>query len=216
MFFRISLFTFVIIKIDMSKEKKILQEYGEYKLVAGLDEVGRGCGAGPVVTAAVVLPKGFNSPLIRDSKKLSKKQRKEAYDLIIKNAICVSCHSGSVKEIDEIGINPSTFNSMYKCLDDLSVKPEHILIDGTVWTKRDCDAEVTLVPKGDDTYTCIAAAAIVAKVRRDEYMCKLHLAHPEYNWCKNKGYLTPDHIEALKKYGSNKYHRKQYVKNFVN
>ncbi len=91
--------------------KKLLEEYGDYKLVAGLDEVGRGCGAGPVVTAAVILPKGFNSPLIRDSKKLSPKQRDEAYALIMENAIAVSCHAGSVKEIDEIGINPSTFNT---------------------------------------------------------------------------------------------------------
>ena len=199
----------------MAKQKKTLEDFGDYELVAGLDEVGRGCGAGPVVTAAVIMPKGFKSPLIRDSKKLSPKQRDEAYQLIMDNAIAISCHAGSVKEIDEIGINPSTFNTMYKCLDDLSVIPEHILVDGTVWTKRDKDSEVTLVPKGDDTYTCIAAAAIVAKVRRDEYMCKLHEIHPEYNWCGNKGYLTPDHIEALKKYGANKYHRKQYVRNFV-
>jgi ribonuclease HII len=199
----------------MAKEKKLLEDFGDYELVAGLDEVGRGCGAGPVVTAAVIMPKGFKSPLIRDSKKLSPKQRDEAYKLIMDNAIAVSCQAGSVNEINEIGINPSTFNTMYKCLDDLSITPEHILVDGTVWTKRDKDAEVTLVPKGDDTYTCIAAAAIVAKVRRDEYMCKLHLQHPQYNWCGNKGYLTPDHIEALKEHGANRYHRTQYVRNFV-
>jgi ribonuclease HII len=161
------------------------------------------------------MPKGFKSPLIRDSKKLSPKQREEAYKLIMDNAISISCQAGSVKEINEIGINLSTFNTMYKCLDELSVNPEHILIDGTVWTKRDKDVDVTLVPKGDDTYTCIAAAAIIAKVRRDEYMCKLHSIYPQYNWCVNKGYLTPDHIEALKKHGPNKYHRKKYVRNFV-
>lgn len=199
----------------MAKEKKLLEDFGNYELVAGLDEVGRGCGAGPVVTAAVIMPKGFKSPLIRDSKKLSPKQRNEAYKLIMENAISVSCQAGSVKEIDEIGINPSTFKTMYRCLDDLSVKPEHILVDGTVWDKREQDPEVTLVPKGDDTYTCIAAAAIVAKVRRDEYMSKLHEIYPQYNWYSNKGYLTPDHIEALKEHGSNRYHRKQYVKNFV-
>ena len=199
----------------MAKQKKILEDYGDFELVAGLDEVGRGCGAGPVVTAAVIMPRGFKSELIRDSKKLSEKQRLEAYQLILDNAIAIACNAGSVTEIDEIGINPSTFNTMYKCLDDLSVGPEHILVDGTVWTKRDKDVEVTLVPQGDDTYTCIAAAAIVAKVRRDEYMTKLHELYPEYNWKSNKGYLTPDHIAALKENGSNKYHRKQYVKNFV-
>jgi ribonuclease HII len=199
----------------MAKQKKILEDFGDYELVAGLDEVGRGCGAGPVVTAAVIMPKDFKSELIRDSKKLSEKQRLEAYQLILDNAITIECHAGSVSEIDEIGINPSTFKTMYKCLDGLSVNPEHILVDGTVWTKRDKDVEVTLVAKGDDTYTCIAAAAIVAKVRRDEYMTKLHELHPEYNWKSNKGYLTQDHIAALKEHGSNKYHRKQYVKNFV-
>lgn len=199
----------------MAKEKKILEDYGDYELVVGLDEVGRGCGAGPVVTAAVIMPKGFKSELIRDSKKLSEKQRLEAYQLILDNAIAITCNAGSVTEIDDIGINPSTFKTMYKCLDDLSVGPEHILVDGTVWTKRDKDVEVTLVPKGDDTYTCIAAAAIVAKVRRDEYMTKLHELYPEYNWKSNKGYLTADHIAALKENGSNKYHRKQYVKNFI-
>jgi ribonuclease HII len=227
----------------MNKQIKLLEDFGDYEYVAGLDEVGRGCGAGPVVTAAVIMPKGFKSPLIRDSKKLSPKQRNEAYQLIMDNAIAISCQAGSVSDIDEIGINPTTFKTMVKNIDEISeilsktysigetvwdqekqlnqlnpnrepLKIEAILVDGTEWIK-DSDIKVTLVPKGDDTYTCIAAAAIVAKVRRDEYMCKLHEIHPEYNWCKNKGYLTPDHIEALKNHGSNKYHRKQYVKNFV-
>lgn len=203
----------------MGKEVKLLEDWPDYDYVAGLDEVGRGCGAGPVVTAAVILPKGFKSPLIRDSKKLSAKQRDEAYKLIISNAISVSCNAGSVKDIDELGINPTTFKTMHKCIDELSTKPEYILVDGTVWedyTGVNADnKKITLVPKGDDTYTCIAAAAIVAKVRRDEYMDKLHELYPTYNWTKNKGYLTPDHISAIKVHGVNKYHRKQYVKNFV-
>ena len=202
----------------MAKEKKILQDWPEHTYVAGLDEVGRGCGAGPVVTAAVILPKGFSSSLIRDSKKLSEKQRNEAYKLIMDNAISIACHAGSAIEINEVGINKSTFNTMHKCIDNLSIRPEYLLIDGTVWedyTGANSDNKYTLVPKGDDTYTCIAAAAIVAKVRRDEYMSKLHEIHPEYNWAKNKGYLTPDHISALKEYGANRYHRTLYVKNFV-
>ena len=203
----------------MSKVVKLLDDWCSGDLVVGLDEVGRGCGAGPVVTAAVIMPRGFKSPLIRDSKKLSKKQRLEAYDLILKNAIAYSCNAGSVKDIDELGINKATFKCMHKCLDELSIKPEYILVDGNVWeqyngTNGDNNS-VNLIPKGDDTYTCIAAAAIVAKVKRDEYMCKLHLLHPEYNWCGNKGYLTPDHISALKTYGKNRYHRAQYIKNFV-
>jgi ribonuclease HII len=203
----------------MGKEKKLLQDWPEHEYVAGLDEVGRGCGAGPVVTAAVIMPKGFKSPLIRDSKKLSPKQRDEAYKLIMENAIAVSCHAGSVKEIDDLGINSATFKTMHKCIDELSVKPEYILVDGTVWeeyTGSNADnTKLTLVPKGDDTYTCIAAAAIVAKVRRDDYMNKLHQLYPQYNWSSNKGYLTPDHIKSLKEHGSNRYHRKLYVRNFV-
>ncbi len=203
----------------MVKEKKILEDWPIGEFVVGLDEVGRGCGAGPVVTAAVIMPKGFKSSQIRDSKKLSEKQKAEAYKLIIENAIAVSCHAGSVNDINELGINPATFKTMHRCLDDLTQKPDYILVDGTVWedykgTNAD-NSKVNLIPKGDDTYTCIAAAAIVAKVRRDEYMTKLHTLFPQYNWCGNKGYLTPDHIAALKTHGSNRYHRTMYIKNFV-
>jgi len=185
--------------------------------IAGIDECGRGCGAGPVVTAAVIMPKGFKSSLIRDSKKLSDKQRQEAYQIILDNAISIACSSGSVSNIDSLGINPATFEVMRRCLDELTVKPDYILVDGNVWEPYNGvnSAPIELVPKGDDTYTCIAAAAIVAKVRRDEYMVKLHELHPEYNWKSNKGYLTSDHISALKENGSNRYHRKQYIKNFV-
>ena len=108
---------------------------------------------------------------------------------------------------------------MHRCLDELSVRPQYILVDGNVWedyTGTNADNnKLTLVPKGDDTYTCIAAAAIVAKVRRDEYMGKLHELYPLYNWKGNKGYLTPDHILALKTHGANKYHRTLFIKNFV-
>jgi ribonuclease HII len=183
-------------------------------LIVGLDEVGRGCGAGPVVTAAVILPKGFSSPLLRDSKKLSEKQRLEAYQLIIENALAIECHAGSAKRINEIGINKSTFETMHKCLNALTIRPEHILIDGTVWDKFQ-DIPHTLVTKGDDTYLSIAAAAIIAKVRRDEYMTKLHINYPNYNWESNKGYLTKTHIQAIKTFGATQYHRNQYISNFV-
>lgn len=165
------------------------------------------------------MPKGFKSSLIRDSKKLSAKQRQEAYELILENAISISCNAGSAIDINEMGIDKVTFKTMYKCLSQLTVTPEHILVDGNRWDVYDDEVDysenITLVPKGDDTYTCIAAAAIVAKVRRDEYMDKLSEKHPNYNWKKNKGYLTPDHIEALKKYGSNRYHRTKYIRKIV-
>lgn len=182
--------------------------------ICGIDEVGRGCGAGPVVTAAVILPKGFSSPLLRDSKKLTEKQRKEAYQLIIDNALAISCNAGSVSDIDELGINPATFKVMHKCIDELSITPDYVLLDGTVWDNIG-DTKVELVPKGDDTYLSIAAAAIVAKVRRDEYMVKLHQLFPIYDWDSNKGYLSPSHISAIKEKGVCKYHRNQYVRNFI-
>lgn len=200
------------------KDNKILEyapaEYIDLDYIVGLDEVGRGCGAGPVVTAAVILPKGFSSPLLRDSKKLSEKQRNTAYQLIIDNAISIVCHAGSVTDINELGINSATFKTMHRCLDDLTITPQHILVDGIVWEKYN-DIPVTKVPKGDDTYMCIAAAAIYAKVRRDEYMVKLHELYPKYNWNSNKGYLSPGHIAAIKEIGVCKYHRNQYVRNFI-
>jgi len=198
----------------MAKTKKILEDFGDYDYVVGLDEVGRGAGAGPVVTAAVIMPKGFKSELIRDSKQLTEKQRKDAYKLIMDNAIDIVCEAVSAIDINEIGINPATFKAMHLCLDKLTKTPEHILVDGTVWEKYS-DTPVTTVPKGDDTYTCIAAAAIVAKVRRDEYMGKIHKLHPQYEWSGNKGYLSAGHIAAIKQYGSCRYHRTQYIKNFV-
>jgi ribonuclease HII len=199
----------------MAKTKKILEDFGDYDYVAGLDEVGRGCGAGPVVTAAVIMPKGFKSELIRDSKQLTEKQRNDAYKLILENALDVVCLASSIKDINDMGINPATFKTMHRCLDGLKIEPEQILVDGTVWEKWTKDIPVTLVPKGDDTYTCIAAAAIVAKVKRDEYMTKLHELFPIYLWSGNKGYLSPQHIAAIKEHGVCKYHRNQYVRNFL-
>jgi ribonuclease HII len=200
------------------KDNKTLEyapaEYVDLDYIVGLDEVGRGCGAGPVVTAAVILPKGFSSPLLRDSKKLTEKQRNTAHQLIIDNAISIVCHAGSVTDINELGINAATFKTMHRCIDDLTTKPEHILVDGIVWEEYN-DIPVTKVPKGDDTYMCIAAAAIVAKVRRDEYMVKLHELYPIYDWDSNKGYLSPKHITGIKENGVCKYHRNQYVRNFI-
>lgn len=203
----------------MAKIIKLLEDWHTGELVVGLDEVGRGCGAGPVVTAAVIMPKGFKSELIRDSKKLSEKQKKEAYELIQKNAIDISCNAGSVTDIDSLGIDNTIFKTMHKCIDELKQKPDAILVDGNSWRpytdKNGVKKNVNLIVKGDDTYTCIAAAAIVAKIRRDEYMVKLHELFPSYCWSDNKGYLTANHISALREHGPTKYHRKLFVKNYV-
>ena len=188
--------------------------HADLDFICGVDEVGRGCGAGPVVTSALILPKGFSSPLLRDSKKLSEKQRLEAYDIIVDNALAISCNAGSVSDINELGINQTTFKTIHKCIDELSIKPDYVLLDGSVWDNIG-DVKVELIPKGDDTYLSIAAAAIVAKVRRDDYMIKLHELYPKYNWNNNKGYLTQSHIDAIKEIGACKYHRTQYIKNFI-
>jgi ribonuclease HII len=208
----------------MKKTKKVLERcpdnINHLEHICGIDEVGRGCGAGPVFTSAVILPRDFTSDLIRDSKKLSEKQRNEAYKLIMDNALYVSCEYGSVDEINEHGIDKATFKSMYKCISNLSVEPEHILVDGISWEtygdEKDYNEIVTLVPKGDDTYLSIAAAAIIAKVTRDKYMTDLSESYPNYFWGKNKGYLTSDHISAIKEFGPNEHHRTKYIRNFVN
>jgi len=203
----------------MAKEIKLLDDWCGGEFVGGLDEVGRGCGAGPIVTAAVIMPKGFKSAFIRDSKKLSEKQRNEAYKIITENAVSIACNAGSVPDINAMGIDKATIKTMHKCIDELSTRPDYLLVDGDLWepyngTNADKN-RLTLIPKGDDTYTCIAAASIIAKVRRDEYMTKLHDLFPVYKWNANKGYLTQDHIAALKENGACKYHRILFVKNFI-
>ncbi len=182
--------------------------------VCGLDEVGRGCFAGPVVTAAVILPKDFYSPLIKDSKTLTEKQRRDAYEIIIKNALAYSVKAIQAREINDLGINPSTFKAMELCIDDLSINPSHLLIDGTQWTSNK-KISYTCVPKGDNTYLAIAAASILAKVRRDDYMKEVGKFHPEYNFENNKGYFCKKHGEALLKLGMTSYHRHQYVNTWL-
>lgn len=180
------------------------------KFICGLDEVGRGSFAGPVVTASVILPSDFSHELIRDSKLLTEKQRLTAYDIIIENAIAYSIQAGNVKLIDEININEATFNTMHKCLDNLTISPEHLLIDGNQW-KNWNNIPHTCVVKGDNKYLSIASASILAKVKRDEYMSRVHEIHPEYNFVNNKGYFCKKHGQALLENGSCRYHRKKYV-----
>jgi len=197
----------------------MLQEFKDKGITeCGLDEVGRGCLAGPVVTAGVILPNDFNHKLIRDSKTLSEKQRDEAYELIIKNAIAYSVQASSVKIIDKTNITEATFIAMHKCLDDLintkKIKIESILVDGNQFRKYP-NIDHTCIIKGDNTYTCIAAAAIIAKVERDNYMKKLHELHPMYDFFSNKGYGTATHIQSIKEHGLIQAHRKLFVRNFI-
>lgn len=193
------------------------KELEELDYVCGVDEVGRGCGAGIVMASAVILPKGFSSPLLRDSKKLSEKQRLLAYDLIIKNAISYSFGISSVSDIDRLGINGAILSAMVSSIKNLSSTPQHILIDGlSVDIPIDMLDKTTFVVKGDDTYSSIAAAAIIAKVERDKYMTNLSTCgFSEYLFEKNKGYLTAEHIAAIRLHGATEHHREMFVRNFV-
>ena len=184
--------------------------------IVGVDEVGRGSFAGPVVTGAVILPKDFTHELLRDSKKLTDKQRRIVYNSIIENAVAYSTQSASVKYINKYGINPATFHAMHKCFDELSkqVNIEHILVDGSVFDQY-LDISYTCVPKGDNTYLSIAAGAIIAKVERDDYMIKMDELYPGYNWAGNKGYYCKKHGLALKELGPTDYHRTLYIRNHI-
>ncbi len=198
-------------KTLQSKLKPFLQDCVE----AGVDEVGRGCFAGPVVTAAVILPKDFDHPLIKDSKKLSEKQRNEAVEIIKKHALAYTVAYGSVEDIDRFNILQATFKTMHKALDGLSVRPEHIIVDGDKFNSYRSIPH-TCVVKGDANYYSIAAASILAKVERDNYMSELSKEFPVYKWSTNKGYGTADHREALLENGPTVYHRKTFISNYVN
>ena len=178
------------------------------KYIAGVDEVGRGPLVGPVVTAAVILPVDFYDERINDSKKVTEKKREMLYDVIMENAVSVGIGMSSSEVIDEINILESTKKAMKEALNNLSVKPEHVLIDAV---KLDIDIPSTSIIKGDAKSQSIAAASIMAKVTRDRMMYELDKEHPEYDFAHNKGYGTKKHIEAIRKYGILKEHRKSFA-----
>jgi len=179
------------------------------RLEAGCDEVGRGCLAGPVVAAAVILPSSFKHKNLNDSKQLSEKARLELTDIIKSKAIAWSVSFVYPIIIDRINILNASFLAMSRAVKRLEVKPEHLLIDGNRF-KSDLDMEFTCIVKGDSKNGSIAAASILAKTYRDEYMRRLHEDHPEYAWNKNVGYPTKAHREAIAKFGSTAYHRKSF------
>ena len=173
-------------------------------LIAGIDEVGRGPLVGPVVTAAVILPKDYYDERINDSKKITEKKREMLYDVIMENAISVGIGMSSNEIIDEINILEATKKAMKEAIDNLNVKPEHLLIDAV---KLDTSIPSTSIIKGDAKSQSIAAASIIAKVTRDRMMIELDKKYPEYGYAKHKGYPTKDHIEAVKKYGVKDFYR---------
>jgi len=182
--------------------------------VISLDESGRGCLSGPVVAAAVILPKNFESDLIKDSKKLSEKKREKAFELIKEIAIDYTVSFVDEKEIDRINILEATMLAMHNCLKTMETPFEHILIDGNYFKKYK-NIDHTCVVKGDDTYYSIAAASIIAKVTRDRYMKELHQKLPMYNWEKNKGYGSAQHFESIKTFGITEHHRKSFLKSIL-
>lgn len=186
--------------------QKLLPFYKEGILEAGCDEAGRGCLAGPVVAAAVILPANFDYGILNDSKKLTEIQRKSLRPLIEEKALAWAVEMVSNEDIDKINILNASFLAMNLAVKKLHTKPRHLLIDGNRFRPQ-TDIPFTCIVKGDAKYYSIAAASVLAKTWRDEFMEKINLEFPWYKWGKNKGYPTPEHREAIAKYGISKYHR---------
>lgn len=183
--------------------------YQEDLIEAGLDEAGRGCLAGPVFAAAVILPKDFEHPYLTDSKQLTEKQRYALRDEIEQTAISYAVASLSNEEIDQLNILKASVAAMHKAVEKLSVKPEFLIIDGNYFRKYQALKHKTIV-KGDAQYYSIAAASILAKTYRDDFMNELHQQFPQYFWNKNKGYPTKQHRDAIKEFGASPFHRKTF------
>ena len=176
---------------------------------AGCDEAGRGCLAGAVYAAAVILPHDFHNELLNDSKQLSEKQRYALREVIENEAVAWAVGVVTPEEIDKINILNASFLAMHRAIDGLKVRPQHLLIDGNRFNKYQ-DLPHTTIVKGDGKYLSIAAASILAKTYRDDYMKELHEAYPQYDWKGNKGYPTPKHRAAIAQYGITPYHRKTF------
>lgn len=185
----------------------MLKSYLHEDLIeAGCDEAGRGCLAGPVYAAAVILPQGFQNDLLNDSKQLSEKHRYQLRQIVEREAIAWAVGVVTNEEIDEINILRASILAMHRAVAQLKVRPQHLLIDGNRFMPYD-DIPHTTVVKGDATYMSIAAASILAKTYRDDFMKKIHQEYPQYHWDKNKGYPAPVHREAIRQYGTSPYHR---------
>ena len=193
--------------------KQYEKEYEDFGYVCGIDEVGRGPFAGPVVACAVILPKDCNILYINDSKKLSEKRREELYDIIIKEAVAYGIGIKDNRRIDEINILQATYEAMREAINNLSVKPDVLLNDAV--TIPGVDIKQVPIIKGDAKSISIGAASIVAKVTRDRMMAEFDEKYPGYEFAKNKGYGTAAHIEGLKKYGPCEIHRRSFIHNYI-
>ena len=179
------------------------------RIEAGCDEAGRGCLAGPVTAAAVILPADFTSDMINDSKQLTERQRERLRPVIEREAIAWAVSMVSPEEIDRINILRASITAMHRALDQLAVRPEGILVDGNRFYPYH-DIPHTTIVKGDGKMLSIAAASILAKTHRDELMRRLDAEFPQYGWARNKGYPTPDHRAAIAAHGITPYHRKTF------
>lgn len=179
------------------------------RIEAGCDEAGRGCLAGAVFAAAVILPPDYRHDLLNDSKQLSEKQRYQLRPEIERDAIAYAVGIVTPQEIDQINILNASFLAMHRAVEQLSIRPEHLLIDGNRF-KPYPHIPHTCVIKGDGKYLSIAAASILAKTYRDDYMLQLHQQHPQYGWNGNKGYPTQQHRDAIIQYGTTSYHRMSF------
>lgn len=208
-------------KIDALEKEKVRtnalwqyeREYASYTYICGIDEVGRGPLAGPVVAGAVILPKDCDILYINDSKKLSEKKREELYDIIMEKAIAVGLGYATPERIDEINILQATYEAMRDAIKNMGIMPDILLNDAVTIPGVECK-QVPII-KGDAKSISIGAASIVAKVTRDRLMVDYDSIYPEYGFASNKGYGAAAHIDALKKYGPTPIHRRSFIKNFL-
>ena len=187
----------------------MLKHYKSKLIIAGCDEAGRGCLAGPVVAAAVILPKGFKNKILNDSKVLSEKKRDALRPIIEKQAIAWAVGIVSPAEIDKINILNASFLAMHRAIEGLNTKAEFLLIDGNRFNPYPKIPHECII-KGDGKFLSIAAASVLAKTYRDDIMKELDLSFPTYNWRQNKGYPTKQHRKAIAEFGSNIHHRKTF------
>ena len=192
---------------------KYEREYASYGYICGIDEVGRGPLAGPVVAGAVILPKDCDILYINDSKKLSEKKREELYEVIMEKALAVGLGYATPERIDEINILQATYEAMREAISNLKISPDILLNDAVTIPGIECK-QIPII-KGDAKSISIGAASIIAKVTRDRLMVDYDSIYPEYGFASNKGYGASVHIEALKKYGPTPIHRKSFIKNFL-
>jgi ribonuclease HII len=183
--------------------------YYEGKIEAGCDEAGRGCLAGSVYAAAVILPEGYQNKLLNDSKQLTERRRYQLREIIERDAVAWAVGIVTPEEIDKINILNASILAMHRALDQLKVRPEAVIVDGNRF-KPYQKLPYTTIVKGDGKYLSIAAASILAKTYRDDYMNRLAEEYPQYDWRSNKGYPTKKHRDAIRQFGITPYHRKSY------